>query len=106
MKYLTDNFKFVAKDWKPEPIDQVEALQELRNHGSPCFIPVIKKQAIATTISKLLGYHDNSSSYEPEILLARNAYPTPSKVDTIIVAIEAEAGEPCSDGLLWYKVAL
>ena len=55
-------------------------------------------------ISQLLNYADNTSSYEPEIILARNATPTLVEGDIAIVAIEARTGDESSHGLLWYEV--
>ena len=105
MKYLVDNFQFhTDQPWEHKTLLQDKALKELTDHDKPCFVPVIKKQEVANTISKLLHYHGADTSYEPEGILSGNASPTLTKNDTCIIAIEAEAGEPCSDGLLWYKV--
>lgn len=99
MKYLTDNFLFTTTI-TPKNIKQEIALKELKDHGQSCFIPIIQSQKIADMVSKLLGYHDASSSYEPEIILAKNAIPTPIESDTVIVALENET----KDSLLWYKI--
>ena len=110
MKYLTSNFIFatIPPNQKLDimGIKQGEALKELRDHGEPCFIPIVQDRKIADKISTLLNYHDASKSYEPEMIHTVNSFPTLTEIDTGIVAIEAREGDETESGLLWYRVKL